>query len=461
MTWRRSLIYFVVLALIGGYFYYFEVVRKEKQETAEREAKRLYQVKSDDIQAVELMQKGQKPVVIEKKEDWHVTQPLATDVEKSSVDSLVRALSALSSEAKVGDTVQDLKAYGLDDPGLKIRFLVSGQWHELTVGDKNAVSRGYYAQVGKGSVYLINESNWSLLNKGLNELRRRALFTFQADQAQKVTVSWDGGATFQVQRSDEGEQQGAWQSPDQPTLKIKSSKVENILQQLQFLRAQNFLDDQPAQPDLSKVGLQPPQVQVRIGLGGDRSVELKLAHPPENAKEKTVNAMSSELAGVVQVDSNVFKEIPKELSALEDRSLVSARSSEVKEVRWGVGDTTGSLANIEANKWRLKIGDGEVREPKESWRVNSFLWELQQAEYSKKLASPPDKPEKPYAQIEIDAGGKTTSLVWEKSALGGSRVMQVWVDQGNGVECVEVGSDPLKKVEEEIQTLLASGQQKS
>lgn len=459
MTWRRSLIYFVVLALIGGYFYYFEVVRKEKQETAEREAKRLYQVKSDDIQAVELVQKGQKPVVIEKKEDWHITQPLATDVEKGSVDSLVRALAALSSEAKVGDTVQDLKAYGLDDPGLKIRFLVSGQWQELTVGDKNAVSRGYYAQVGKGAVYLINESNWSLLNKGLNELRRRSLFTFHADQARDVTVSWDGGATFQVQRS--GQQEGAWQSPDQPTLKIKSSKVENILQQLQFLRAQSFLDDQSGQPDLSKVGLQPPQVRVGIGLSGDRSVELKIARPPENGKEKTVNAMSSELAGVVQVAANVLKEIPKELSALEDRSLVSARSSEVKEVQWRLGDSTGSLTNIEANKWRLKIGDGEVREPKESWRVNSFLWELQQAEYSKKLESPPEKPEKPYAHIEIDAGGKKTSLTWEKSAQGDSQVVRVWVDQGSGVECVEVRSEPLKKVEEEIQTLLASGQKTS
>ncbi|MHC1744141.1 MAG: DUF4340 domain-containing protein [Syntrophobacteraceae bacterium] len=459
MTWRRSLIYFVVLALVGGYFYYFEVVRKQQKETAEREAKRLYQVKSDDIQAVELTPKGQKPVVLEKKETWIIVQPLTTDVEKSALDSFLSTLSTLSSEATVGETVQDLKSYGLDDPGLKIRFLASGQWQELTVGDKNPVSRGYYAQVGKGTVYLINESNWSLLNKGLNELRRRTLFTFRPDQAQKIAVAWEGGSTFQVQRSNELE--GSWQSPDQPALKIKASKVDNVLQQIQFLRAQNFLDEQAGQPDLSKAGLQPPHVHVTIELDGDRTVELKLARLPAEGKEKTVNAMSSELAGVVQVDSNVVKDIPKELSGLEDRSLVSARSTDVKQVQWRLGESTGSLTNIEANKWRLKIGDGEVREPKESWRVNSFLWELQQTEFSKRIDPPAPKPEKPYAQIEIDTGGKKTGLIWEKSARGDPQTMQVWVEGPNGVECVEVGSGPLKKVEEEIHTLLTSAQQQS
>lgn len=459
MTWRRALLYFVVLALVGGYFYTFEIVQKEKKETAEREAKRLFQVKSDSIQAVELTQKGQPPVLLEKKENWLILQPLTTDVEKSSVDSLLSSLANLSSETKVGEAVQDLKPFGLDAPGLKVRFLASGQWHELAVGDKNPVSRGYYARVDTGSVTLINESNWSLLNKGLNELRRRTLFTFRGDQAQKVSIAWEGGASIQVQRNPESE--GAWKSPEQPALKIKTSKVENVLQQIQFLRAQGFVDEPSGQPDLSKAGLQPPKVVVKIGLDGDRTVELKLAQPPADEKEKTVNAMSSELAGVVQVDAGIFKDIPTDLAALEDRSLVSVRSSEVKQVQWRLGDSTGSLTNIEANKWRLKIGDGEVQEPKESWRVNSFLWELQQAEFTKRIDPVPPKPEKPYGQVEINAGDKKVSLTWERSASAAEEPIQVWVETGGGIECVEVGSKPLKKVEEEVQTLLASAQQKS
>ncbi len=458
MTWRRALIYFVVLVLVGGYFYAFEIVQKQKQETAEREAKRLYSVKRDDIQSVEISPRDQKPVLLERKEQWHIVQPMALDVEKASLESLLGALSDLMSEAKVGDAVQDLKPYGLDNPALRIRFLAAERWHELTIGDKNPVTRGYYAQTGPGAVYLIAESNWSVLNKGLNELRRRALFSFQPEDVRTLELVWEGGAAFRVRRSDEPG--GTWQAPDEPKLKIKPSKVENVLQQVQFLRAQNFVDEQAGGETLAAYGLQPPQVTVRIGLGGERTVELKLGRQPEGG-ERLVSAVSTELGGVVQVESNVLKEIPKDLAGLEDRSLVSARSRDVKQVSWRFGDTFGSLSNIESNKWRLTIGGGEVREPKESWRVNSFLWELQQTEFVKKLDPPPPKPPAPYAQLDILANEKQTSLVWERSAQGVSEPMQVWVEEAGRTDCVEVASDPLKKVEEEIRTLLSSAQQKS
>jgi hypothetical protein len=457
MTWRRSLIYCLVLALVGGYFYYFEILQKEKKETAEREAKRLYLVKSDEIQSVEIASRGQKPVRLEKKDQWLITEPVATEVEKASLDSFLNALVGLSSEATVGKSVQDLKPYGLEDPGLRIRFLASGQWTELSVGDKNPVSRGYYAQTGQGSVALINESNWSLLNKGLNELRRRTLFTFRADQALRVDVAWEGGAGFHVQRSDA--LAGAWQAPGQPALKIKAGKVENLLEQIQFLRAQSFVDEQAGQQDLSRYGLQSPQVSVKLEFSGDRQAELKLGQPVSDGKEKLLNAASSELVGVVQIDSNILKDIPKDVGQLEDRSLISARSKDVKQVQWRFGDSAGSLTNLEANKWRLKIGEGEVREPKESWRVNSFLWELQQTEFSRKIDPAPPKPDKAHAQIDIETGDKKTTLTWEQSAIGDSHPTQVWVEEAGRVECVEVGSEPLKKVEEEIRTLLTPAQQ--
>ena len=45
-------------------------------------------------------------------------------------------------------------------------------------------------------VFLIAEGNRSALNRGLNELRRRQLFTFQLDEVAGVKVAWqDGNAT--------------------------------------------------------------------------------------------------------------------------------------------------------------------------------------------------------------------------------------------------------------------------
>lgn len=459
MTWRRSLIYFLVLALVGGYFYAVEVVQKERKETAEREAKRFFHLGQDDVQGLEIYPRGETPVTLEKKEQWLIAAPVAAEVEKSALDSFLGALVGLSSEVTVGEAVQDLKPYGLEDPALKIRFLASSQWTELAIGDKNPVSRGYYALAGKDRVHLINESNWSLLNKGINELRRRALFTFAAEEALRVDIAWEGGARFALQRSD-GPGAG-WQAVDRPDLKIKTSKVQNLLEQIQFLRAQSFENEQAVEAELSRSGLQPARVTVKMELGGDRKAELKLGQSPPDGGDKSLYALSSELAAIVQVDSQILNDIPKEMEGLEDRSLLASKSKDVKQVQWRFGESSGSLANIEANQWRLKIGDGEVREPKESWRVNSLLWELQQAEFSRKLAPAPARPENPHARIEVDAGDRKTTLIWEKSALTDPQPapVRVWIEDAGRVECVEVGSEPLKKVEEEIATLLAGSKQ--
>jgi hypothetical protein len=459
MKWGRSLIYLAVLAAVAGYYYYFEVVRHAEKEKAEKEARRIFGLQPDQITALELTAKD-KPTVRLKREngEWKITEPLGSDVEKSAVDSLVATLAGLSWEVEVARESQDFKPFGLIEPvALKVGFTAGEQGLDLLVGDKNPVGGGYYARRGDGKgVFLVEASSWSLLNKGLDELRRRALFTFEPEEVLGLGVEWAGGGSIQVQKEDGA---AVWRAPERADLKIKESKVRNVIEQVQWLRAQTFVED--GLENLKAHGLMPPQVTLRLRLGGDRTAELKLAAKTGEA-DRQIKAVGSELPSVVQVDAGILQDLPRDLSGLEDRSIIGSRGKDAREVKWTLGDAAGHVAQRESNQWELRLGSGGAKILKEPWQVSSLLWDLQQAEFQRKVEPAPQKPPKPHGRVELlNNGGSLAVLTWEAVPAGepvpveGPAARTVWVEAGGQTEAFEVSSETVGRAEESLGRILA------
>ncbi len=297
MKWRHSLIYLAVLLVVAGY-YYFEVTKQAQKEKAEAEAKKVFALEADRIETLEIAVPEKPPVRLKREEaGWKITDPVQAEVEKSAVESLVNTLAGLSWDVEVAREAEDLKPFGLTDPGqLKIRFTAGDRGFELVIGEKNPVGRGYYARRGDGNqVFLLETSSWSLLNKGLDELRRRALFTFKPEEVTGLSLEWAGGAAFRVEREEGSD---VWRAPERTGLKIKGSKVRNVIDQVQWLRAQSFVEEGIAK--LDSHGLMPPHVKVRLHLVGERTAELSLA-AQKGDTDRRIKAVSSELPAVVQI----------------------------------------------------------------------------------------------------------------------------------------------------------------
>ncbi len=450
MKWRHSLIYLTALALIAGYYYHFEVVKRAEKEAAEAEAKKVFALKSDQITSLELRARDKDPVEIKKNGGWKITGPIEAAVEQGSVDSLVNALTGLSWEVEVSKESNDLKPFGLEEPvPLKIRFQAGERPFELLVGDKSPVGRGYYAKRGDGGqVFVLETSNWSLLNKGLDELRRRSLFTFRPDDVLELSVAWKDGPEIRVQRKEGTE---LWQVPEQTELKIKGSKVQNVIEQVQWLRAQGFLENEPR--NLESHGLEPPHAEVIAKLADGQAVALKLA-AKGNEDAKQINAVSSELPAVVQVDAGILQDLPKDLQALEDRSLIGFKSKDVTEVRWAQGEAGGHVVQIEPNKWGLKKDTGNPEPLKEPWLVSSLLWDLQRVEYQRKVDPAPGVPEKPHGRLELlNSGTSLAAMSWEKKPAADAAFERVWVEEGGQLKVFEISAETLRKIPENLSKL--------
>ena len=152
----------------------------------------------------------------------------------------------------------------------QIRFKIGDAWQEIRLGDKNPVGDGYYARLTDGaSVFLIALGNFTVLNKDLNELRRHQLH-LRAARRDGAGGDLGGRDRLLVQKQDDH----SWMSPEHPETVIKKSKVDHVLDQIQWLRAKDFIRDDSA--GLGEYGLDPAHVTVKLRLKGDREALLRL-----------------------------------------------------------------------------------------------------------------------------------------------------------------------------------------
>lgn len=453
MKWRQSIIYLVVLLLLGGYFYYFEVVKKEQKEAAEKEAKKVFSFNVDTVKALDIYSKDKQSVQLSKDGHWQIVSPVKTDVDKPVFDDFLRDLSSLESERKITQADQDLKTYGLQDPHLKIRFQTGDKWTELLVGDKTPVGDGRYALIGgEKNVFLLAMGNWSALDKGLNELRRHELFTFRPEDVTGMKISWQDGTNVSIEK-----QADTWKASQQPDLKIKKSKVDNVLEQVHWLRARSFLQEGSA--NLEAHGLNPPYVTVDFTIGKDKSSKLELSN--NQNQQKQVAALSSELPAVVEVDASVLGDLPKNIASLEDRTLAGVKADTFKGVKWHIGDTAAEVHLVDKNNWELKKGDKAAQPLKESWHVKSLLWDLDDSEYQTKIDPMPQLPAKPFVQIELLDGGKNrVVLSWEKAEAKNGEPQTVWIERSAEKLAVKVKPETLEKIVNDLQRIIEPEQAK-
>jgi hypothetical protein len=447
MRWRSSLIYLSVFLLVSGY-YYFEVVQKKQKETAASEARKIFAFQSDSVSSLSIKLKQKETVELKKEAQWEIVQPIKADVDKFAVDDFINTLSKLETEREVSAAPDDLKPFGLFEPSLILSLLAGQQKLELIFGDKNPVGDGRYAKIADNTkVFLIAEGNYSALSKGLNDLRRRQLFTFQLDDVDAVTVVWHGGSSIAVELDPSGK---GWKSPTAPEVTLKKSKIDNMIEQIHWLRAQVFLENEPKL--LTTYGLEPAYVTATLRLKSGQTADLKLTNKGKDGKQTV--ALSSQLPCVVEVAATILDDLPKDLMALQDRSLLGFKSGEVNQVAWNIGEFQGHVVQLDESRWGRKKGDKPAEPIPESWHVKSLLWDLGDTEYQNKLEPAPPIVSKPYYQIDLKNVEKSLlTLSWEKAPHERRGPVPVLVQKQGMDVTVSVDAEMLRRIEGDLERL--------
>ena len=273
MSPRSTLILAVIVAALGAFLYFYEIRGGEERAEAEEEAKRLFQgISAEEIQSIALLASGGERVRLERSDrGWRITEPVQFPADPIRADGLTASLAGLASEA-VFEEPEPLEEYGISaDP--TVRFRVGEVEHELYLGDRTPVEGNTYVKTGEGSrVYAVKSYHASALTKKLDELRESKILDFDREAVGRIEAKWPGGRVV-LEKGEEG-----WRLLEPLEARADADTVEALLSDLQFLRADGFIDEVPSD---AKLGLDAPAFEIELSARpseeGEAPVRTRLA----------------------------------------------------------------------------------------------------------------------------------------------------------------------------------------
>ncbi|MBI2170943.1 MAG: DUF4340 domain-containing protein [Chloroflexi bacterium] len=163
MSFRVSFILLVLVAVVGGYVFLFELQKTPKPQQS---APWFYDVSYDDLAVISVEYLGQKQVFEATPEGW-VFQESREPVDLARWSGIPLLLTGPRSSRVARESIDDPKEYGLDPPQSVFTVsLKSGQQITTLLGDVTPDGVNHYAQVvGSAPLFLIPAAWGDVINR--------------------------------------------------------------------------------------------------------------------------------------------------------------------------------------------------------------------------------------------------------------------------------------------------------
>jgi hypothetical protein len=442
MTLRRLIPYVVVFLILAGAYGGLRW-RQEQQAARDEQAKKVFHLQEGDISDLTLVRGKDELRLVKKDQVWRLTAPLDTKADQTVVDSMLTTLARLRMERDLG-VEKDLKPFGLDKPGLVVKFTTQGQPHQLIIGAKTPGNQNYYALRDHDPQLLtISMGSKDSLDRQLLALRDKILLPFIMGEVKGLKVKSPKTAAA---LSMTGPQTWGWAG--RPDFRVRGDRVEKLLRDLHIARAKNFLEPPPKK--LETLGLAPDRrTEITVATAaGDRTLWLGAK------KDDAVYARLGAGGAVVLVDAALADEVAKTLASLEDRRLWSGAIAAVHQVVWGPPGKTWT-ARKDQESWKL-TGPDQAATQQPAARLEMALWNFQKLESAK--LPPPDRAPKgpPVFGLELlDQAGKPL-LHLEELGVKGKDLLMVRTGEGKTTSTALIPREPFRQWQAEMQRLTAA-----
>lgn len=158
MNVRTTLILLVLLALLGGYVYFFEIKGEGGQEaTPTPTSVQVLDLEEDQVTG--LVVSGPEGTTRLRREvggQWQMEEPAQEPADDIRVGAISDTLAKLSATRALTE-VTDLEPFGLASPSWTVEIaLADGQTHRLQIGEKNPAGGYYYIKKeGEPAIYMV------------------------------------------------------------------------------------------------------------------------------------------------------------------------------------------------------------------------------------------------------------------------------------------------------------------
>ena len=321
MNLRTTLVLLGIALALGGYVWFGELRGKERQERAERGARRLVELARAEWTALELpVSDGGTARLEAGGGEWALASPLRSETDAATVERILDALEGLDYETEIERVPEDLAPFGLGDAGRRATLRAGERSLSLVFGGGTPVGSGRYVQVSSrpGRVFNVSGASVASLEPSLLSLRDKRIVRDDPESVRELAVRARGEAEIRMAR-----EQGGWTLLAPLAGRADGRRIERLLEDLHFARASGFVDE-PGEG--SGFGLDPAEIEVEW-VRADGSGTLSLGRSGDRAYARV-----SGRATVFELPDRIVSGVPREVFAYRYKRVFELDPAEVRRL---------------------------------------------------------------------------------------------------------------------------------
>lgn len=362
------------LMLAAGLFAFIYIVERNWRTPAPGPNKVLPSMRSEAVTGVQVLPEHQLAIRAERTNGgWQLRlgESLIYPAQSASIENFLDALARLTPAAYIpGSDLRDRpnadEEYGFATP--QDTLILEGDFHtQIQLGSKTFPGDQVFLQrVGDEGVFVVDAEFLKLVPHSANDWRDPTLIDLKGLPFDRVGVT-NGAIAFGLERDPSNH---LWRILPPIQARANSARVEDALENLQNVRANQFIAEDP-KPDLEALGLQPPVLQLALGQGTNTAAVLQFGNSPTNDAAQ-VYARRLGQNSIVTVSNNLLAPWRGKIESFQDPHLVELAAPVAAIEVWG--EDTFTVQRQSNNLWRVLPQDF----PADAGAVEELLSDLTQ-----------------------------------------------------------------------------------
>lgn len=274
----------ILVTLTVGMFLYLAAFEWERVPKQPPPLPPLPTVDSGQVHAVEL-QNGSQWFRVERSENgWEIKRPFTYPAQISRVEALLGALATLQPANHIPETdaKAQLNQFGLKPPRMTLRLESYATNREFKLGALTPLQDKVYIEVsGASGVFVVPIHFLNTLPRELDNWRdlRLASLGPAREELDNLTVAANGQPLLALHRNATNK---IWKLiQPAPAKRADPERIRRFLDDLQKWQVTRFLSTSGA-PNLTAMGLQAPEMELRVAQGTNQVVAIDFGRPHTN-----------------------------------------------------------------------------------------------------------------------------------------------------------------------------------
>lgn len=273
----------VVLALLGGGYFFISKWNPEKENTDENSltnqdgnAEYVFDADSENIDFVKF-NTGSITYTVKNGEEPSIEGYSSHIIDKYQLSSMVYSVTSVSISRRIENFSGNLSDYGIDESGKSVTVrMKDGTQHTLLLGNSTNFEDEYYAMLkGEDSVFTVSSYSVDNLMKNPDELRSKDICTLDGQNISEFTVKKSGKHELSVKYDENYTPANEYQTVSYlityPYKNVTASldRLQELFESVSSLTADSIVEENPK--NLALYGLDKPYEVEFTDLDGNKT----------------------------------------------------------------------------------------------------------------------------------------------------------------------------------------------